>query len=278
MILKLIRAYPFYKGRGWFVFLNIIQKYLKSLPSQLGVSLYDGQIIFINPQEYIGAMIYFFGDLDPKISWCIKKILRKGDLFIDVGANCGIETIPASKIVEEDGVVHTFEPNYNCLNMLKKSLHDNHLENVHLHNCAVTDFVGSINLRVPNNNSGSGKVFIDSALSSQVVEAVTLDSVDELRGKNIKLLKIDVEGHEYQVLKGAQRIFKENKPENILIEIWFNPDIPFNELPTTKFLLKHGYKAYQLIRQFGVFPLFKEVIGNNINQSSFDYCFMANKQ
>ena len=108
---KFIRYYPFYKGRGWFIFLNIVQKYLKSLPLRLRASLYDGQIIFINPREYIGAMVYLFGDLDPKISWCIKKLLKKGDLFIDIGANCGTETIPASKIVEKDGAVHAFEPN-----------------------------------------------------------------------------------------------------------------------------------------------------------------------
>ncbi|MDJ0745622.1 MAG: FkbM family methyltransferase [Xenococcaceae cyanobacterium MO_167.B27] len=274
---KFIRYYPFYKGRGWLVFLNIVQKYLKSLPLRLRASLYDGQIIFINPREYIGAMVYLFGDLDPKISWCIKKLLKKGDLFIDIGANCGTETIPASKIVEKDGAVHGFEPNSNCLDMLKSSICENHLENVYLYNYAVTDFICSINVRIPTNNSGSGAVSIDPTSSSQVVKAVTLDSIDKFKEKSIKLIKIDVEGHEYEVLKGAKRIFTENKPENVLIEIWFNPDVPFDQLPSTKFLLQHGYTPYQLMRRFGIFPRLKKVINNNISQSSFDYCFMLNK-
>ncbi|MFM7408039.1 MAG: hypothetical protein ACKO3K_15645 [Cuspidothrix sp.] len=108
---QLLRFYPFYKGRGSVVFLKQVQEYLHTLPSPMCVTIYDGQKLFIDPCDYIGSMIYLYQDLDPSISWCLKKCLNEGDIFVDVGANIGIESIPAAKLVGNTGHIHSFEPN-----------------------------------------------------------------------------------------------------------------------------------------------------------------------
>ncbi len=273
MIIKLFKYYPFYKGRGWFVFQKAIQKHLKSLPSEFAVPLYDDQYIYVNPRDYIGSMVYLFRDLDPNISWCLKNILREGDLFVDVGSHFGTETIPDSKLVGQKGEVHAFEPNPKCFILLNRSLRENKITNVQLHQCAITDFVGTINLHIPINNTGSASVSNNKSFSSQEVKASTLDSYKDLKKIKIKLLKIDVEGHEYSVLKGAEDTFRINKPENILIEVWPTKEVPFSSLEVTRFLTKHGYTAYQLVRRFSLFPSLRKIENSTINKHSSDFLF-----
>ncbi len=63
------------------------------------VKLRCGPRILLWPNEHIGRTIYFFGDLEPKLSWVCTRVLRPGDTAVDVGANYGVITLLAAQAV-----------------------------------------------------------------------------------------------------------------------------------------------------------------------------------
>jgi FkbM family methyltransferase len=138
---------------------------------------------------------------------------------VDVGANLGSYTRRLSKLTP---FVHAYEPDTQTAQLLQSA----GLPNVTVHNKAVSDEIGQINYRVPivdghrvvsiaavaktfNGKEFNGKEFVE-----QKVPKTTLD---KLADEDIGFVKIDVEGHELEVLNGARRLFREQQPI-VLIE------------------------------------------------------------
>jgi FkbM family methyltransferase len=237
------------------------------------VTIYDGQKLFIDPCDYIGSMIYLYQDLDPSISWCINQYLEQGDIFVDVGANIGIESIPAAKLVGNTGQIHSFEPNTKINMLLHQSIDANALTNITLNSFAVSDIDGKIFLSVPTSSSGSATVTKTNLDKSQEITAIKLDSYSPLINRRIKLLKIDVEGHELAVLKGASQIFSQKLVDFCLCEIWHSPTTPFEENDSVKFLKSHGYEPFQVRKRFSMFPYIKSLANEKPLFESYDYLF-----
>ena len=107
-----------------YVILKLINNYSEK------VKIFDGSYLWVDPRDYIGATIFFFRDFDKSISKLLSDLLKKGDVFVDVGASCGIESIPCAKIVGQKGKVFSFEPHEISYNLLSKSLLENKLNNV----------------------------------------------------------------------------------------------------------------------------------------------------
>jgi FkbM family methyltransferase len=139
---------------------------------------------------------------EPGVSACLKKILKPGMVFCDVGANFGIFTLFASKIVGPTGRVFAFEPVKSNRDVLERNIERNDARNVIVSEKAVSDSVGiariflsrdagchSISSEPPNFNGNH----ID-------VDVVRLDKIKEI--DKIDVLKIDVEGAELEVLSG----------------------------------------------------------------------------
>jgi hypothetical protein len=70
--------------------------------------------------DYIGRTVLHFGDLDPKITWALGRIIRSGDQGLDIGANIGVLTLWMSKLVGAGGIVHALGPNP----VLRHTLHE----------------------------------------------------------------------------------------------------------------------------------------------------------
>jgi FkbM family methyltransferase len=133
-------------------------------------------------------------------------ILKKGSIYIDVGANIGTTTICASKIVGETGKVFAFEPHIKTYLLLKKNIFLNKIKNVTLHNLALGD--------------KEEDLFISNELASDInhlikkgdilIKVKTLDSIvpDIVQ---IDLLKVDVEGFEEAVFNGAKKTLEKTK-------------------------------------------------------------------
>jgi FkbM family methyltransferase len=168
-----------------------------------------------NTKDLHGRFFYFFGYFDLKNILIVNALFgrwKSGNLC-EIGANIGTETIAYSDIVAEKRCVYAFEPepvNYNQL--LNQSYHIS--GNVKLVNKAISNSCGIMNfLKGDEISSGTGKlqtVSKGSHLENTIqVETITLDS---LRLGNIKVMLIDVEGHEPFVLKGAKNTILNCKP------------------------------------------------------------------
>ena len=137
----------------------------------------------------------------------IQKTLNPGDVFLDVGSNQGIFTIFAAKAVGPQGTVVACEPATSTFNRLQKNTEINRLNNVRLLKVALSDARSMKNLLI-DDPAGLG---LTSHLSdvegpSEEVRTVDYDSLIEEEGFPIpRVVKMDIEGHEYAALKGMKR-------------------------------------------------------------------------
>lgn len=268
---KLVRNYPFSKGKGWFTYSSLARYVQKNLGKFEKVKIFDGSYLWVNPRDYIGATIFFFRDFDKSISKLLSNLLIKGDVFVDVGASYGIESIPCAKIVGEKGKVISFEPHKISYNLLCKSVLENKLKNVITMPFAVSSNVETKTLSVQPNNYGLSSIlpYEEGNIS---VECVKLDSIKYLLNNKIKILKIDTEGYEFEVLKGAKEIFELNKPDHVIIEILPKNTVHLFDREEYKFLTSYGYRGMQINKYFSGYKL-TDLSKKKISSNSADYIF-----
>lgn len=127
--------------------------------------------------------------------------------MVDVGANIGVysATVAAAK-------VYAFEPSPRAFKLLQKNT--NHLRHVNVFNTAVSDYHGTANLWLNDYNHGDNRLHGDTGVT---VPVTTLDSVI---GEPIDFMKIDTQGSEVAVLRGARGLIERSPDLVMLIEYW----------------------------------------------------------
>jgi FkbM family methyltransferase len=157
---------------------------------------------------------------------------KEGDTVVDVGAHMGRYTITSSKSVGQHGTVIAVEAHPYNFRILYHNLRLNKLQNVSALNCAVYSKKAKLKLYLPDEDLGYTMHhslmtnYLVSKYSKEIeqryieVEADTLDNLLKVRGINeVNWIKIDVEGAEYEVLKGAKEILSASKDISILVEV-----------------------------------------------------------
>lgn len=138
----------------------------------------------------------------------LRRLLRPGDVFWDVGAHHGYVTLMAAAAVRKRGEVHAFEPGARNGRMLQRHLAWNRVRNANVHDLALGSYVGEADF-------GDGGTSKTQALGSGD-ERVTVRTASSLvQGENGSLerpdvMKIDVEGAEGDVLEGAVDILPDH--------------------------------------------------------------------
>ena len=197
----------------------------------------------------------------------IPKLVETGDTAIDVGANVGLYSVLLSRLCGPTGRVWAFEPVLDTYWRLRETLALNRCENVIPVESAISERSGKIalNLFEPQfsewNSPGvrakkdkNGKLV--SRCASAEVSAYSLDEFCEQRGiGKIKFLKVDVEGFELSVFRGAERLLSERRIRYICFEI--APElldaVGVEVCQVFEALEVHGYRAYRLDRGTGRF-------------------------
>jgi FkbM family methyltransferase len=137
--------------------------------------------------------------------------LKPGDIFVDVGANVGYYSIRASKLVGVEGKVFAVEPVPQTVMILEFNIKLNGLENVIVIDKAGWHTRAKLKLKVPKGEFGSSSSFRSGSLVVEV-DAIPLDEIfTRTNLLEIKLIKIDVEGAEYEALKGLTKTLKRTK-------------------------------------------------------------------
>ena len=163
----------------------------------------------------------------------LQSILSKGSVFIDVGAHVGGFTVRASKIVGETGLVIAFEPDFRNYYFLITNIILNKCKNVIALPLAIYSITGGIlsyNIAMYSGHSSITDLHEDEILFKTYVYTVTIDDmVKILNLRRIDAIKVDVEGAEIEVLKGAKESLARYKPI-LLIEV-------------------HGEKQWKLLKE-----------------------------
>ena len=167
----------------------------------------------------------------------LDTFVSKGDCAIDIGANNGIYTIKLSRLVGETGRVFAFEPVPESFAELTSNVSCLPYENVTLINAAVSDCFGQLEINIPSTKSGESllawasldKHEVPGALAETKRIGVFVMPLDSLTfPQQIKLIKMDVEGHDIPALKGMTRTLAEHSPI-LIIEAWSNDVLEYLE-------------------------------------------------
>jgi FkbM family methyltransferase len=144
----------------------------------------------------------------------LRKLAQPETTFADVGANIGLFSAVASKIVGENGRVFAFEPEPDNFALLNYNLKANGMTNVTTVQTAIGAHADTLKLNLQANSIGTHSLLAlpDKTVTSQVeVPVITLDDYFTKQGVWPQLIKIDVEGYEPFVLEGAQKTLGEVK-------------------------------------------------------------------
>ncbi len=179
----------------------------------------------LRSKHYLKKFSELTGDDEPEMK-VISSLVKKGDTVLDIGANFGSYTKFLAKQVGEEGTVHSFEPIPEVYGYLKANIQSVDLSNVKLHNCALSDFVGSAQFSIPKFEH-SGENFYEGHLTENEGDiTVDVKKLDEMTfDQLISFVKCDVEGAELKVLEGAKEFIRKNKPIWML-EINFELETP----------------------------------------------------
>lgn len=159
---------------------------------------------------------------EKKIVSLFKKYLQKGDVAIDVGSFIGLHSLKLSDIVGEDGKVYAIEairPIYDCV---VATVTQKQISNIEPLNFALHD-LPNIPLTFLSDHTGESSVEEHRRRPFKYKYTINSTTLDEyflpLNLDKINLMKIDVEGHEFKVLKGGEKLINKYRPV-IIMESW----------------------------------------------------------
>jgi len=169
------------------------------------------------------------GNPEVRESLFVERVLRENMLVVDVGANHGIFALEAARHVGPQGVVHAFEPTPSTRTILETNLRINGANNVRVFGYALGAAPATASLRAHRDASGlnslaAGEISWEGVTmtASEIlqVSVKTLDwHAEQEKIEHIDFLKIDVEGFELSVLRGAKELLRSHRVGCILLEI-----------------------------------------------------------
>ncbi len=208
-----------------------IENYLGRLFFRDGISIKNSEgIVFkLDANDWITRVMIETGNYEKGSVELAKHLLKGGGIFIDVGANFGLYSCQV-KYSNEKVRVFTVEPNYKVVPRLVNNLAINKLiGNVTVINAAIGDTFSQVYLQFPVQNN-LGTTFVSNTNTGGIaVVSCPLDFL--LQSNNIRqvdLLKIDIEGNEFAVLKNFP--FDKIIIKNIILEFNFLSEVSFAQL------------------------------------------------
>jgi len=212
---------------------------------QIGTeTVYNGKynVDIIKNDEYIGNTIKHGYEWDGWMREDLKYFYVPGTDILDIGANIGYNTLMCS----DYGPVHSFEPLFH--EIVQKNVDQNNLMNtVNVHPYALGDKnETSFIYMVKESNSGNGLVNYGGCSlhlsESHESEGVSIEvkRLDDVYQGHASFVKMDAEGHEYEILQGMTELLRKYRP-NLLIEIG---DFETRKDKFLSFLSQFGYNNY----------------------------------
>lgn len=187
----------------------------------------------------------FYSDFDTKEIDMIKKIIKKGDVVIDVGANIGIYTCILAKLVSPNGHVFSFEPIPENVHLIRKSVELNNFKNVSIIPKGVAAKPSKLTMYLAKDVAGHSFAEFKGHVGKKIIDVTTIDN--EIQ-EEIKFMKIDAEGFDFQVLKGMQKTIKNSHDLTILIEFYPSQLRSAGDSPELflEYLLENNFKCVDL--------------------------------
>ncbi len=190
-----------------YIFYLFIRKRKLVVQSNIDVS---GVRVSLNIENFIDYWVFMDGLYEK--DWVERvRPLVKNKILVEVGANIGVYTL---SLFKDASFVYAFEPEEENYRRLVNNVKKNRIKNIKVIKKAVADKSKNVTLFL-SQDSGSHSLRLSSKIKSKI-KAVTIDSYFANKKLDIGLIIIDVEGSEFDVLKGARKILK--KGPALLVE------------------------------------------------------------
>jgi len=175
--------------------------------------------IYTSADSYIEWSILTTGTYENEINKLIRISLKAGETALDIGGNIGLQSLRMSQCVGNEGKVIAVEPLGYLQEKFRRNMALNKAENITLLPYALSDEEGEVEFTIDSSSWNQGTFSLNKnapGAEKQVVLIKIPDSVPEVSSlEAVHLIKIDVEGFEFQVLRGLKQTIEKHKPRII---------------------------------------------------------------
>jgi FkbM family methyltransferase len=235
---------------------------MSSIPRYRDVDLQCGVTVNIDMRHRNWYQVYKKGYHEQDVEKFISGFLQSGDTVLDVGAQIGMFTAIAAQLIGPEGQLYAFEPDEKNHRDLQGTRERNHLDNVTIINAGLSDSVGEATFHRPDGAWGSfmdggmgdgasitRDFFKNTTIKTFTIQTQTIDHVVREKGlKRLDLIKIDVDGPEVTILRGASETLATLKPAVMVEASRFYEEHGASVGELFSILLSHGYQIYGTIR------------------------------
>ncbi len=178
---------------------------------------------WIDPVSDVGFSILSQAEFEPYMFSTLQKYLRPGSTFVDLGANEGYFSVLAGSLVGEQGKIVSVEPQSRLQEVIQRNLELNSVATATLVQAAISDSAGELEIYLsPDVNTGSSGLFQSTRyrVPTEKVPVLSLhDLFDRFKISECDLMKVDVEGAEYEAILGSRNLFQQKRIKAIALEI-----------------------------------------------------------
>jgi FkbM family methyltransferase len=214
-----------------------------------------GQMI-LDTNDHLARRILCEGAFEPAVRCEIERIASRRGNVVDIGANIGYYTILMSRLVGPDKCVYAFEPQPRVVSRLRANIEASGLLNVTVFPLALSDVAGSVGFHIPMEGSEAhGSIHANGRFEVMKIVDVETQRLDDVLSKlgnpEISLIKMDAEGAELSILRGAARLLSgPNKPV-LVFEAFEGNCQPFGYCvyDLLEFVRSFGYRLRQLDKE-----------------------------
>ena len=194
-------------------------------PSPFSVRLSSADVVMVphdgievaldRADRSVSSPIIESGTWEPHVERVLRSLLAEGSVFVDIGANVGWHSALAATLVGDAGLVYAVEPNPENAKLIAETIRHNNLTNMRLLPFALSEQAGYATFRSAIGSNGG---FADRDRPEVIDPSVTIVPTvrfDDLGIGRVNVIKIDVEGAEPMVLRGATKTIERDHPSII---------------------------------------------------------------
>ncbi|MGB9408364.1 MAG: FkbM family methyltransferase [Terracidiphilus sp.] len=215
--------------------------------------LLGGGRMILDTNDHLAQQIRCEESFEPAVRQEVERIASRGVNFIDIGANIGYYTILASRLIGHENRVLAFEPQVSVVTKLRRNIDLNSLCNVEIFPFALADTPGTVIFNVPPEGKESyGSMRANGRFDVVKTVEVAMQRLDDVLFKignpKIGLVKIDAEGAELLILRGATQLLSSPDKPDLIFEANESNCKPFGYcvFDVLQFVHGFGYRLRQL--------------------------------